>query len=176
VSGKIVRRVDWTLAWNIEKHEQWLEGLAATGLHLLSANPFGAHRFIEGEAKTVRYRLDFSWGSLPGDYEQLIREAGWERVDSTCGWHYWRTEDAAAPEIFTDGPSKAAKFRSLRLFTLVFALYEVIQLALSLPQSDGPGAADYLRIAVLVFLVYCAIRFTRQIRLLENEHAGAVIK
>ncbi|HTP86832.1 MAG TPA: DUF2812 domain-containing protein [Bryobacteraceae bacterium] len=167
------------LAWQDQKEEQWLEKMAAEGWHLVS----GGIRFVfeRGEPQQVRYRLDYR-GSYPQgeqEYFSLFRDSGWEHVCDYFAWHYFRSPaSAAAPEIFTDSESRAAKYRGV-LFVIALALF--INLA-TLPGAIDRGLATSasgfarftigLQLSMVVFLLFVAVRLGIHIRQVRNQRSG----
>jgi len=64
----------------------------------------------------MRYRLDYRPRCPQGkdEYFALHRDAGWEHACEYWSWHYSRSPVSnAAPELFSDPESRAAKYRSL---------------------------------------------------------------
>jgi hypothetical protein len=120
-----IRKSRIFLPWQDEDEEEWLNEMAAKGLHLQRVNFPCFYYFIEGEPSTYVYRLDFK--SSPktdmNEYLQLFADAGWEHVGQFFnGWQYFRK--AVAPgetaEIYSDAESKMAKYNRLMLFLVPF--------------------------------------------------------
>ena len=111
-------------AWNDWKEEEWLGRMAAEGWHLLRVSPF-LYRFRKGEPADLVFRLDYRSGFQRDreEYLSLFREAGWEHRGEMGGWQYFSTprgDGKRTPEIYTDNPSRAAKY--MRLLFLFFLL------------------------------------------------------
>ncbi len=120
--GKLVRKFKVWYVWQDEDHQQWLQEMAAQGLHLRSTNVFCIHTFERGAPADVAYRWDVRYLGPNAEYQQLFQDAGWELVTSTVGWHCWRKprEAGANTEIFTQRADNAAKYlRVIRLFALI---------------------------------------------------------
>jgi hypothetical protein len=120
--SKLVRKFKLWFVWQDEEHQQWLQEMAAQGLHLRSTNAFCLHTFERGAPADVVYRWDVRYLGPNAEYAQLFRDAGWELVTSTVGWHCWRKARAAgaSTEIFTQRADNAAKYlRVIRLLALV---------------------------------------------------------
>lgn len=101
---------------NDEALDRWLEELAHQGLHLQRVDCLRSRWvFKRGEPAEMTYRLDFRVWKASADYLQLFADAGWDHVDSSVGWHVWRTPRNATrtPEIFTDTASQVAKYKRL---------------------------------------------------------------
>lgn len=126
MANNTMRKVKWFWSWQDEREEAWLAALARQGWHL-SALPFPlVYEFAAGEPRDDIYRLDYQHPAQKalGDYEQLFRDAGWELVGRSSGWHYFRKSPAPGElaEIYTDVESKIAKYQRLtRVLVGVFA-------------------------------------------------------
>jgi hypothetical protein len=109
MSASVVRKYKLWFVWQDEEHQQWLERMAREGLHLRATNAIGMHTFVRGAPADMVYRWDVQKGTP--HYLQLFRDAGWEHVASTMGWHCWRKarQAGATPEIFTDTAGKLAR-------------------------------------------------------------------
>lgn len=122
--SKLVRKFKLWFVWQDEEHQQWLQDMAAQGLHLRATNPFCVHTFERGAPADMAYRWDVRYLGPGEEYKQLFRDAGWELVTSTLGWQCWRKPRAAgaSTEIFTQRADNAAKYlRVIRLFALILA-------------------------------------------------------
>ncbi|NYE62662.1 hypothetical protein FHW58_003881 [Duganella sp. 1224] len=120
--SKLVRKFKLWFVWQDEEHQQWLQQMAAQGLHLRGTNTCCIHTFERGEPADMVYRWDVRYLGPSQEYKQLFRDAGWELVTSTVGWHCWRKPRAAGAntEIFTQRADNAAKYlRVIRLLALV---------------------------------------------------------
>lgn len=122
--NKLVRKFKLWFVWQDEEHQQWLQQMAAQGLHFRGTNVLCLHTFERGAPADVVYRWDVRYLPLKRDYRQLFEDAGWELVTSTVGWRCWRKsrKHGAGTEIFTTGNDHAAKYlRVIRLLGLVVA-------------------------------------------------------
>ena len=122
----VVRKFKLWFVWQEEQHQQWLEGMAREGLHLRDTNAACMHTFVRGAPADVVYRWDVRQRSDP-HYQQLFRDAGWELVATTVGWHCWRKARAAGQgnEIFTDAAGEVGKYRRIMLPLAVAMLAQV---------------------------------------------------
>ena len=128
----IVHKFKFCAIWSDDKIEQWLQEMAAKGLHLRSVNMFNRYTFVRGEPAQVSYCLDFVPSlNKDGDYYGLFLDAGWEHVIEFTGWQYWRKTytSGQAPQIFTDIDSKINKFK--RAFALLVTTSALFLIALS---------------------------------------------
>lgn len=165
--------VRFYFAWEAEKEERWLEEMARAGWHLTSGGI--VFRFRRGEAAEVRYRLDYrnEHGEALREYVGLCRDAGWEHVARFGGWLYFRTADAAAPELYTDAASLAERYK--RLIALLAVLL-VVNVSGAARFVDHPGRFDALRDAiylvqtgVVLLLVYAIVMLGLRWRRLRME-------
>lgn len=127
MSAPLTTKFKWFWHDQDAEQEEWLRQMAAQGLHLHWASNFIWH-FSSGAPADVVYRVDYL-RKLDPDYACLLEDAGWEHVTETGGWHYWRT--AAVPgqvqELFTDLPSRRAKFSRL-LLTMTAATASILMM------------------------------------------------
>lgn len=119
------RRAVWKffLVHQVEEEQAWLEFMARQGWHLRRAQRV---RFVfeRGAPQESRYRLDYQFpGVDQGEYLALFRDASWELVDHVNGWYYFRSDDPAAPEIFTDVESRRGlMLRQMRWLGFAFLM------------------------------------------------------
>ncbi|MCU6500796.1 DUF2812 domain-containing protein [Rugamonas sp. A1-17] len=181
-NGTVVRKFKWWFVWQDEKHEQWLQRMAAEGLHLRDTNCIGMHTFVCGVPADVVYRWDVGkQRRRDPEYMQLFQDAGWEYVASTLGWHCWRKTRKAgtAMEIFTDSAGRIRKYRTvLGVLTLVmvaqvpsiwinFRNWREL-LARKADIAVYPAITASLNLAVLLLLLYGIARISRRIRDLKQ--------
>ncbi len=117
--------------------QEWLEEMAAKGLHLDPSSGFflGMGIFTQGQPAKVRYRMEavryrklFSkYKGDPNDaVAELAEEFGWQLVCRHREFDIYRTEDSFAPEFNTDPDLQAASLRSVEsklrsaLFSTIF--------------------------------------------------------
>jgi hypothetical protein len=142
--GKLVRKFKIWYVWQDEEHQQWLQEMAAQGLHLRSTNVCCVHTFERGAPADVAYRWDVRYFGPKAEYKQLFQDAGWELVTSTVGWHCWRKARTAgaSTEIFTQRADNAAKYlRVIRLFALVVAAEALAYWLIPARQEYAEGLA-----------------------------------
>lgn len=166
-------------AWNDGKEEEWLRSQALLGWHLVSVGPF-FYRFRRGQPADITYRLDLqTTGKLDRtDYMGLFRDAGWEHVCRFGAWYYFRTPTGTGrpPEIYTDTPSRVAKYRRLLVLLVIVTLplFNSVLGPLSRRLDGGWWTAlRAFQAAVLVFLVYGVIRLALLISKLKKSARGA---
>lgn len=136
------RTVKWFWSWQDERLEAWLRSMSQQGWHLAAAGWPARYTFTRGEPTDLVYRLDWQEASrkeMP-NYLQLFADAGWEHTGSHAGWQIFRRPAAAgaAPEIFTDVDSKAAKYERM-IFSAggAFAAVLVVMVTLLTYQVDA---------------------------------------
>lgn len=158
--------------YDIEGLQTYFEAMASEGLHVKKDGIFaGFASFEQGEARSVRYRMDMEErrggilsdnGSRPdSDKIALCSELGWEYVDSWNGTHIYRCEDNAVQELNTDAEvrsialKKIVKDQLANVAVLCFWLlvYPVLRLSgLILPTMFAIGSDFVLLLAALVLL------------------------
>ena len=173
---KTVVRAFW--AWNNDREERWLAGMAAKGWRLVAPRAV-YYRFEQAEPAEVVYRMD--WRSPKkaerAEYLGLFRDAGWEHAGECGGWHYFRTQagDGPPPEIHTDAESRMDMFRRLLGFlSIIFiAIWVPFFTNLRNPHTSGAFwmAVRVFQGAILVLYVYALVRIGLKIRELKLKKA-----
>lgn len=153
--------------WREVEHEQWLQEQSRLGLHLVSVNSLGLHRFRRAEPLDTVFR----WTIIPdgerAHYEQLYQDAGWERAGWIWGYHCWRKPAAAGQtEIFTEPGSKIRQHWHQIKWVLPFSLLFMERLHSHLAQGNGIGIAFYS--AVLAIDAYTVFRLGERILALKR--------
>jgi hypothetical protein len=173
---KIIRKFKLIGAWNDDKEEAWLSGMARQGLHLHSLGLPGIYYFTAGEPREDTYRLDFITDRKNyQNYLQLFQDAGWEHMGEMGGWQYFRTQNQGnqVPEIYTDNASKAQKYTRLLAFLLVFLpIYIMMVTRPALGEgifSEFLAALKFLLSLFLIFYAYAILRISRRIMQLKKK-------
>lgn len=101
--NRIINKLRPTDYWRIGEHESWFSDMAAKGLHL---KKMGLHfaKFIKGEPKKTRYRIDISPSrKITPDQKQIYAESGWDYVTSYGHFNVFSSPvELNAPELHTD--------------------------------------------------------------------------
>ncbi len=171
MSAQLVRKFRWF--WDDADHamERWLQDMARQGLHLKRVSCIRTvFVFERGKPLDVAYRVDFLLLRKAPAYVQLFNDAGWEHVDESLGWQYWRAPMVAgrSPEIFTDVESQITKYkRLLYLFAICWLPMLFIISDPRLLRGEKP-----VSIVMMVFLsavtIYAVIRLVKRIRKLRE--------
>jgi hypothetical protein len=119
--------------------------MARQGLHLQKVDCLRS-RFVfrRGEPAEMTCRLDFQVNRVSPDHVQLFVDAGWEHVDQSFGWQFWRAPMRAGrtPEIFTDTESRIRKYqRLLWLFAVCYVPFFFMLLTKGQAAWDTPAPA-----------------------------------
>jgi len=79
-------------SWNPEKAEKWLENMESKGWIPYEVYMLGIRfKFKKGEARNVRYCIDFQQKSTEDQYIKLFEDDGWELVwNGDFGWYIWK--------------------------------------------------------------------------------------
>lgn len=163
----------WFWAWQDEQEEAWLREMSRQGWHMQSVALPGWYTFQLGAPADYAYRLDFIPSKeKTADYFTLFEDAGWEYLGEMNAWQYFRKAavNGAAPEIFSDRASKAAKYRRVLGFMLIFVPILMINV-LNLGRMDANGWLTLLEIinaALLLVYVYAGVQLWRRIRQLQQ--------
>lgn len=167
MTGKLVRKFKMVAVWNDDRLEAWLAGLAAQGLVLQGANSAGIYTFRQGPAEALAYRVDYLAPKVANDpdYRQLLADAGWELAAGYGNCQIWATRQGGGnQELFTDGPSRAAKYRLARRLMLAAGFFTVIPVLINAKSLlHGEGWASHAPLALSV-VALCAYAYSlRQI-------------
>ena len=172
MSEQLVRKLK--LFWDDADHaiESWLEDMARQGLHLRRVGCLRSlFVFQRGAPQEVTYRTDFLLGRKDPHYVQLFIDAGWEHVDESLGWQYWRapTREGRTPEIFTDVESQIKKYQRLLLLFALAALPLLLVLPSKRFMLHGTPVSNTLLLVTVATSAYAVIRLLLRIRRLRNR-------
>lgn len=142
MKANLIRKTKWFLPWQDREEEAWLEEMSKQGLHFQKVNHFGAYTFAQGNPAHYAYRLDYQTAVNDDEqYFQIFRDWGWQHIDTTNGWRYFRQEikDGKIPEIFTDTDTKIKKYERVRAYFLsVMPLILILMIVIvSTPEGEG---------------------------------------
>ncbi|MFH2113000.1 MAG: DUF2812 domain-containing protein [Spirochaetota bacterium] len=170
----IMRKFRWFWAWDDEKEENWLRGMAQEGWHLRSVTLPGRYVFERGQPCDDVYRLDYFTGpkGTRSDYLQLFMDAGWDYRGEMNGWQYFsrNATDGETLEIFTDTESKSRKYKRILLYLIIF-LPACLNFVLISHRSEFPWmqALTVFMSAALFFYVYAMLRLLVRIGQLKKR-------
>ncbi|WP_170006374.1 DUF2812 domain-containing protein [Bacillus fonticola] len=112
--NKTVHKLRPSDYWRIGEHESWFSDMAAKGLHL---KKMGIHfaKFVKGEQKKMRYRIDVSIKKkITPEQIQMYAESGWDYVTSYNSFHVFSSpEERNAPELHTDPAEQSYTLKEL---------------------------------------------------------------
>ncbi|TCT17149.1 uncharacterized protein DUF2812 [Natranaerovirga pectinivora] len=112
--------------WRIGENESWFSDMASKGLHLEGT---GIHfaKFLKGEPKKMKYRIDISQ-PITLEEKELFAANGWDYVTHYKEFYiYASPEERDAPEFHTDSPEQSYTLESLnRKFLLNFVFGAII--------------------------------------------------
>jgi len=138
----LIRKRKWFMAWQDQQEEAWLEEMSKQGLHFQKVNHFGIYTFEEGVPVDYAYRLDYQTEINDEEqYFQIFQDLGWQHIDTTNGWRYFRQEikDGKIPEIFTDSETKIKKYERVKAYTLLATSGLSLLMIISLSNPEGEG-------------------------------------
>jgi len=161
------------LYWDFEKEERWLNGMAASGRHLVRYT-LGSYHFEVGEPGAWIYRIELlpsSPGSAKGrEYLTFLRDTGIEIVGTHLSWAYLRRPAAGGPfELFSDLDSRIAHYRRvLALFGGLLAALVAAACGLIVTAGDSGGFVLVIPLVLVVaagaVLAVQAVRLARRVR------------
>lgn len=168
-----VTKFKWFIITDYEEEEQWLREQHKNGLKLKSVR-FCVFTFEKCEPEDVIYRLEYDPNPLAPDYEQMLKDYGWEYFAEYNRFKYFRKPASEAQnekeaELFSDNESRLAmlsKVTTTRLAPII-----VIFLTCVIPgfrnAFTGTGRIAMLSIYTLLLVLYlwilihCAIKITK---------------
>lgn len=122
-----LRKFFW--AWDFDKEEQWLNGLAAKGLHL-AAIGWPKYIFDEGVPGAYQIRLELldNWPTHPESqqYIRFVEETGAEYLGSVLRWAYFRK--AAGEEGFDLFSDRDTRIKHLNRLMVMLGVPFVVSL------------------------------------------------
>lgn len=163
----------WFWAWDDDKEEAWLRGMAQKGWHFKSVALPGNYTFEQGEPRDYVYRLDYLTEKKDIlNYLQIFQDAGWDYVGEMNGWQYFRKEAIPGEEmdIFSDNESKAKKYQRI-LFILVAILPILIFNVINLNKMTDSfaQALTFFFFCFLIFYSYSIIRLGLRVTALKRK-------
>lgn len=148
-----------------EKEEKYLTDMAAQGWRFVDTNG-NIYTFERCEPEQVVYRLDFSGIPLDqrDDYYAMFRDYGWEYLQDSYGFSYFRKPaEGAAPEdleIFSDGASHLEMVKKImlaKITPMILILISTIMISydkmLRVIRNDSPTRADWFSVIGVTLLV-----------------------
>jgi len=111
---------------DFEKEEKWLNKMAKQGWELCGKSFIYEFRKVEPNNTTIK--IDYRTFENNRDYEDylaLFKDSGWEHIAGSkySGTQYFKTVDENGDaDIFSDAPSKAARYRRLSNMYLITAI------------------------------------------------------
>lgn len=140
----------WRLFLNFDREERWLASMAEQGFALVRRNCFGFYRFRSSEPKDTLIRIDYRPFRSEADfmdYVALFEDSGWKHIAGSrwSGMQYFqRINSGAGEEIFSDGVSKAGRYRrwSNFFFSLAAAWLPLMVVMLTSRYTDFRALLD----------------------------------
>ena len=171
------------LFFNFEKEEQWLNNMAAKGMHLTSFL-YPRYEFTEGKPGEYIYRIELL-DELPAHpesraYLRFMEENGIECVATFMRWVYFRKRAEDGPfDLYSDNTSKIKHYKRVSGLVAFAAGFNVVAALVNLTIGLINGSAgegyhnSYLSIinfAIGVFLFYLLfIVYWRRIKKLKKD-------
>lgn len=166
------------LFFNYQREEQWINGMAADGWHLIDFK-YIKYTFEKDEPGKYDYRIelleDQPTSEKGKEYLEFMEEAGIECVTTYSNWAYFRKEATGEPfEIYTDYESRKKHLTRIittltivLLMNLLFAIYNTfINTVSSLNIVKYVSILNWL---VVVFLTPVLLIYLKNIRDLKSN-------
>lgn len=182
--GKKIRKIRPSDYWRIGEHESWFTDMAAEGLHLEN---MGLHfaRFVKGEPKKMRYRIDVTFKEkIISEQKQIYAECGWDYVTSYGVFNVFSSPaELNAPELHTDPAEQSYTLKELDKKLAGSSLLVVVAVILSIAMNsatwflggtplitlvDGRIVQQLFVIIIELYLIYTSLQATLSIRTLRK--------
>ncbi|MBI5293994.1 MAG: DUF2812 domain-containing protein [Chloroflexi bacterium] len=163
----------WFWAWDDEKEEAWLRGMAQKGWHFKSVSLPGNYTFEQGEPGDFVYRLDyFTEKKDILNYLQIFQDAGWEYMGEMNGWQYFRKHAVAGEEldIYSDNESKAKKYqRILFILVAILPILMINVINLNKMTDSFAQALTFFFFVFLIFYSYAIVKLGLRVTALKRK-------
>ncbi len=182
--NKIVSKLRPTDYWRIGEHESWFADMAAEGMHL---KKMGNHfaKFVKGEPKKTRYRIDVSLNKkIIPEQQQMYAKSGWDYVTSYGDFSVYSSPvELNAPELHTDPAEQAYTLKKLDKKLAVSALIVAVATTLIIGMVSSIWFLDWtptlklvegnivqltLLTAFYLYLAYNSLQAVISIRILRK--------
>lgn len=126
--SKSVYKLNFSNYWRIGEHESWFEDMALQGLHLKHIGMYFT-KFIKGEPKEMRYRIDvLRDDDITAEQKESYSKRGWDYVTSYNEFHVFSSPAYInAPEFYMDPDEQShtleklnKKFKSSALGSIIW--------------------------------------------------------
>ena len=100
----------WSVGWNIDNLEKWLEEMEMNEWNLIKADftSFSPMRlkFKKGKVRKIRYCFDYQ-SKVDDNYFEIFKEDGWKLIDTKKGpmFMWSKSYEIEKPHIYTDTKS-----------------------------------------------------------------------
>jgi hypothetical protein len=162
----------WRIFFSYSDPEQeaWLESLGRQGWHLAQVAPL-RFRFVQGEAREDRYRMDYQLlrGKQRENYLQLFLDAGWDLVGQSGYRYYFRARaDAFSSEVYSDADSRKNRLRREMGFAGALLALTAWSTSHTLGRMIGSERINWswtlpvlLALSTMLILLWCVWRLAR---------------
>ena len=137
--------------WRIGEHESWFADMAAKGFHLKKMG-LQFVKFVKGEPKEMRYRIDVSIEKkITLEQIQMYAESGWDYVTSNKYFHVFSSPvERNAAELHTDPAEQSYTLKELDKKLALNAGFVAIAMILIIGMLSAIWFLDGTPIFVLV--------------------------
>ncbi len=160
---KIIRK--WFWAWDFEKEEEWLNGMAREGW-VLDKVGFCKYTFVKCQPEEYTVRLEMH--KKDEEYLSFMKETGAEYIGRMVQWIYWRKKpEDGAFDLFSDLDSRIVHLKSISNVLRIIALLNV---GIGVANSFNPIIrTGWVNLLCAVLLMYGAGRLDGMTEALKKE-------
>ncbi len=173
-----VTKFKWFTVTDYEEEELWLREMHKQGLKLKKVR-FCVFTFEKCEPEDVIYRLEYDPNPIAPEYEQMLKDYGWEYFDEYNRFKYYRKPAAAAKnekeaELFSDNESRLAmlsKVVTTRLVPIIAIFLTCVIPGFS-HSFTGTGRVVLLSVYAVLFVLYMwvLLHCVRKITMLKRKY------
>lgn len=150
-----------------QKEQDFLREQHKAGWKFIKVSCLGCYYFEKCEPEDVIYQLDYNQGgtSQETEYIQMFRDCGWEYIQETLGYSYFRKPASAMhgqEEIFCDNSSRIDMMKRVfkgRIVPLITIFFCIILPQLFFQSHLGGTLSDTLTISFAALGIVYLINF-----------------
>ncbi|KYG31765.1 DUF2812 domain-containing protein [Alkalihalobacillus trypoxylicola] len=129
--------------YDFNSEEKWLNDMAKQGFQLIKSTSW-SYKFTPSKPENTKIKLDYRVFKKHEDYEDylaLFEDSGWKHISGTyrSGHQYFKQiKDHASDDIFSDGESRAARYKRLsdKLTTIAYCLLPIWAVIVTLEMNN----------------------------------------
>jgi hypothetical protein len=139
---------------DFEKEEHWLNEMALSGYELIGKSV--GYRFQKVNPQDMNIKMDYRTFKKQSDFEDykaLFEDSGWQHISGTkrSGLQYFKkVKETASDDIFSDGVSKASRYKRLSEMYITLA-FLYVPLFIALITSGSIDVSSFLNPKLLYY-------------------------